>query len=78
MTRNAATNQTSPFHLYKHWVAEAAGVTVETLDRFAARLHAAFEMGEAVWMIADEINLRAAAPTKTKAPRELAVRVVAF
>jgi hypothetical protein len=71
-----ATNETSPFHLYKHWVVEAAGITVELADKFADRMQAAYEMGEPVWMIADEIKLRAAAPRKTKTPRQMAASVV--
>lgn len=71
-----ATNETTQFVFYRSMVAEVANVSIETLDQFRNRVNAAFDMGEPVWMIADEIKLRAAAPRKTKTPRALAVRVV--
>ena len=72
----AATKGTTNFIHYKSNAINAAGVTFEVAKQFDARIHAAFEMGEPVWMIADEIKLRASAPRKTKTPRQLAMKVV--
>lgn len=72
---NTATNTTTQFVFYKSMVAEAAGLTIESVQPFIARLGAAFDMGEPVWMIADEIKLRASAPKKLKTPRQLAQNV---
>lgn len=55
--RNAGTKQTTPFHIFKHEVAVAAGISVDRLH--LGRLHAAYDMGEPVWMVADEMRLRA-------------------
>lgn len=71
-----ATKETTPFHIFKLLVATRAGLSMEILDGFKARLHAAYDMGEAAWMVADEMKLRASAPRKTKSPRSYAVRVV--
>ena len=57
MTNNA-TKETTPFVFYKTNVAEAAGVTIRALDEHLARVGRAYDMGEPVWMIADEIILR--------------------
>lgn len=73
---NEATKDTTTFVFFKSNVAEAAGISIEALERFTDRLHAAFDMGEPVWMVADEMKLRAAAPRKPKTPREMAIRVV--
>lgn len=51
------TNATTPFHIYKSLVAEAAGIAVDQMH--LGRLHAAFDIGEPIWMIADEMRLRA-------------------
>ena len=72
---NTATRYTTLFVFYKAMVAEAAGLPIEAIQPFIARLGAAFDMGEPVWMIADEIKLRANAPKKMKTPRQLAVSV---
>jgi len=71
-----ATKATAPFHIFKHLVAECSSLPVESLHN--VRLQAAYEMGEAVWMVADEMKLRANAPRRSKAARDMAVRVVAF
>lgn len=73
---NTATNETTTFILYKHNAIVEAGVSASQAEAFDHRIHSAFEMGEPVWMIADEIKLRCNAPKKAKTPRELAVRVV--
>lgn len=75
---NAATRDTTLFVYYKSMVADAAGLTIEAVDRFLPRLGVAFDMGEPVWMIAEELKLRAAAPRKTKTPRQLAIAVHNF
>ena len=54
---NAGTKTTTPFHIFKHEVATAAGLAVNNLD--LGRLHAAYDMGEPIWMVADEMKLRA-------------------
>ncbi len=69
---NAATKYTTPFVIYKSLVAVETGVTISMLDQFRARLGTAFDMGEPVWMIADELKLRFNAPRKTKTPKQLA------
>lgn len=77
-THDAATKETTPFVFFAANVIEAAGVTVEQAKPFRARIAAAFDMGEAVWMVADEIKLRVAhtAIKPTKNPREYAARVM--
>jgi hypothetical protein len=77
-TTNTATNQTTIFAHYKSMVAEVAGVTIDALEVHRRRLNAAFDIGEPVWMIADEIKLRCSFPAKHKSPRELAARIVSF
>jgi hypothetical protein len=72
-----ATKETTPFIHFKSNVIEASGLSVEAAEVFDRRIHAAFDMGEAVWMIADELRLRGSAPKKMKTPRQLAVRVIA-
>lgn len=76
--RNAATKETTPFVFYKSNVVEALGVPVAAVAPYAARIGRAFDMGEPVWMVADEIALRLefASIRRTKTPRELAARVV--
>lgn len=73
---DTGTKTTMPFILFKDAVAERAGLSIEMVELFSNRLLAAYDMGEAVWMIADEIKLRAAAPRKHKTPRQLAVRIM--
>lgn len=51
------TKETTPFHIFKHEVATAAGISVDRMD--VNRLHTDYDMGEAVWMVADEMKLRA-------------------
>lgn len=71
-----ADKATTNFIFYKSNVAEIAGVTVAALEKHFDRLLAAFEMGEPVWMIAEEMKLRIATPPKRKTPKQLAVRFV--
>ena len=59
MQRTASTNATTPFHIFKHEVAEAAGLSADRLH--LGRLHTAYDAGEPVWMVADEMKLRAEA-----------------
>jgi hypothetical protein len=73
---DTATKTTMPFVFFKASVAERAGLPIETVEAFSARLLSAYDMGEAVWMIADELRLRADAPRKHKTPRQLAMRVM--
>jgi hypothetical protein len=54
--RNAGTKETTPFHIFKHNVVSAAGITVDQVH--LGRLHAAYDAGEPVWMVADEMRLR--------------------
>lgn len=78
MTRNEATKETTNFIHFKSNVIDAAGVSFDAANVFASRIAAAFDMGEPVWMVADEIKLRVSAPKPRKTPRQLAVRVVQF
>ena len=71
-----ATKETTPFGIYKELVISRAGIFVAQADAHRARLHQAYDMGEAAWMIADELRLRCMAPKPHKTPRQLAVRVV--
>ena len=59
---NQATRETTPFHIFKSLVATEAGLSVAELH--AERLHAAYDMGEPVWMVVDEMRLRAQKPCK--------------
>lgn len=51
------TRETTPFHIFKDEVAKASGLSVDRLH--LGRLHTAYDMGEPVWMVADEMKLRA-------------------
>ena len=56
---NEGTKETTPFHIFKDEVCKASGVSADRLH--LGRLHAAYEMAEPVWMVADEMKLRAEA-----------------
>lgn len=56
MIRNEGTNATTPFHVFKDEVAKAARLPVDRLH--VGRILAAYDMGEPVWMVADEMRLR--------------------
>ena len=56
---NQATKETTPFIHFKAMVADAAGLAIA--DLHADRLAAAYDIGEPVWMVADEMKLRAEA-----------------
>lgn len=73
---NRATKETTIFMHYRSMVVDALGCSVSETDKFRQRIGVAFDMGEPVWMIADELRLRLSAPKPTKTPREMAVRVV--
>ena len=75
---NTATKETTCFVHFKSNVIDAAGLTFEVANRFSDRIAAAFDMGEPVWMVADELKLRASAPKPAKTPRQMATRVVTF
>lgn len=72
---NTATRHTTPFIHFKAMVCEEVGCTVAALEQHARRLGAAFDMGEPVWMVAEEMKLRLSAPAPAKTPRQLAVAV---
>jgi hypothetical protein len=55
--RNNGTKETTPFHIFKDEVAKASEIPV--FQMHLGRLHAAYDMGEAVWMVAEEMKLRA-------------------
>ena len=57
--KNNGTKDTTPFHIYKDEVCKAAGLSADRLH--LGRLHAAYDAGEPVWMIAEEMALRAEA-----------------
>lgn len=71
-----ATKDTTCFIHFKSNVIDASGLDVARAEAFDLRIHSAFDMGEAVWMIADELKLRAAAPRKMKTPRQLSLRSI--
>lgn len=75
---NTASRDTTIFTHYRAMVIDALGCTVAEANRFRDRISVAFDMGEPVWMIADELRLRLSAPRPMKSARELAVRVVQF
>ena len=55
------TGATQPRHLWRHDVELAvlrAGVTREFIDAHADRLNAAYNAGEAAWMLAEELVFR--------------------
>jgi hypothetical protein len=56
MARHTGTNATTPYHIFKDEVAKAAGLSVDRLH--VGRLLAAYDMGEPVWMVADEMRVR--------------------
>lgn len=55
---NKATKDTCPFHIFKDEVCNAAGISADRLH--LGRLHAGYDAGEPVWMVAEEMKLRAA------------------
>ena len=71
-------NQTVSFTTYIQAVGNSAGVPADFLRSMDKRITAAFDMGETVQMIVDEMKLRyrmsAIRPTKT--PLQLAARFV--
>lgn len=54
------TKETTPFHIFKDEVCKASGLRADQIN--SARLHVAYDMGEAVWMVAEEMKLRADFP----------------
>lgn len=75
---NAATKETTNFIHYKAMVIDGAGVSNEQAMPFFGKIERGFEMGEPVWMVAQEVALFCNAPRKMKTPRQLALRVVKF
>lgn len=74
--RNQATKETACYVHYKHMVTEAARLPEYRAKDFVQRIGTAFDMGEPVWMIADELRIRADhAQPKHKTPRQLAASV---
>lgn len=67
--QNGGTNNTTPFHIYKCEVAKASGLTVSALNLGA--LYRAYDMGEPVWMAADEMKLRAECKMPSVKPHQL-------
>lgn len=57
-----ATSATTNFNIYKDEVAKAAGIPVARMH--LGRLYTAYDMGEPVWMIAQEMALLAEAMMK--------------
>jgi len=55
-TRHTGTNATTPYHIFKDEVAKAAGLPVDRLH--VGRLLTAYDMGEPVWIVAEEMKLR--------------------
>jgi hypothetical protein len=52
------TRETTPYHIWRHHVellASRLGVTRDTFDAQRGRILAAFQAGEPVWMIVDEL-----------------------
>ena len=73
---NQANKETTCFTHFKAMVVDASGLSVSSANNFALRIGKAFDMGEPVWMIADEIKLRASAPVKHKTPKQLAASFI--
>lgn len=75
---DTGTKQTMPFVHFKANAISGAGVTVEQAQRFAARIAAAYDAGEAVWMVADELKLRVqmTAIKPHRSARDIAIRIV--
>jgi hypothetical protein len=78
MTFAVPANQTVSYSVYRQAIANALPVTNDFLKAHTARIQQAFEMGEPLWMIVDELKLRAEMESvrRTKTPRQLALRVV--
>ena len=55
--KNQGAKDTTPFHIYKDEVCKAAGLSADRIH--LGRLHAAYDVGEPVWMVAEEMALRA-------------------
>lgn len=73
-----AANQTTSLGVYLISVQNAARCSHEFFAGLLPRIERAYEMGETVEMIADEISLRFSLrrPAATKTPRALAARFV--
>lgn len=54
--KNQGTKDTTPFHIFKDEVCKASGLPADRLH--LGRLHAAYDAGEPVWMVAEEMKLR--------------------
>jgi hypothetical protein len=79
MTFYIPANQTVSFSVYSNAVAIETRLSNDFLASQAKRINRAFDNGEPVWMIADELRMvHQTAPTwkPTKTPRALARRVV--
>lgn len=57
--KHQGTRHTTPFHIFKDEVCRASGLSSDRLH--LGRLHAAYDAGEPVWMVAEEMALRAEA-----------------
>lgn len=66
---HTGTKDTTPFHIYKDEVCKAAGISADRLH--LGRLHTAYDMGEPVWIIADEMKLRSEASLPPVKPYSL-------
>lgn len=55
-----ATSETTPWHIWHAAAHEMSGCSLEDLRKYVARerIQAAYNAGESVWMVADEIKLR--------------------
>lgn len=79
MTFSVPSNQTVSRTVYGHAVANSALLPNEFMRAHAARIDRAFNAGEPVWMIADELKMvhsLGGTRQRHKTPRELAARVV--
>lgn len=63
-SRNEATSETCPRHIWMHSVVcevAAAGLLVDAIElkgELRPRMNAAYNAGEPVWMVVDEMKLR--------------------
>lgn len=75
------TSATTPWHIWEHNVIDAAlkaGAELEGIKAHRNRLHAAYAAGEPIWMMVDELVIRATDYTLRKAVREEPIRLRNF
>lgn len=69
-----STKATTPFHIWKHNLLTAAGVTADQAKAHAARIDMWFEAGESVQSAADMLVAFCARPVRETKPSSIATR----